>query len=404
MVYNVSVNNLWVSGSSVMDVLISAIECSEESRRRSLVLKNVDTLAESIAQIGLLEPIGIKALPDGERYKLLYGYHRLKACERLGWTRIPAREVDEKDNEARAEESRRAAKKGGASESQLADITAELFEALAEIDENLMRADLEAYEYSQHITERKAIYDKLHPSATKAGALVKANEANPNHQSKKGGIVEGLESKRQNDVTIDKAFAADAAAKTGKSRRQIERAAKRGKDIAAVPNHEALAGKKVTAKVLDDIVELHKADATKAQEAIAAFKEDRPQDAKKIIQHKSAAAEKQAKRPGDIGDRERDVELVQNLANEAHKLGYSEAADKIEVLVRETREGLSGDCYSQAEDLLIEAESKEIERLLTYLVSHHSDINTLDFEDIIGTLAPIVKRMEEVSGCNQVCN
>jgi N6-adenosine-specific RNA methylase IME4 len=52
-------------------------------------LGNIDALAHSIADVGLLHPIAVR--PDGT---LIAGARRLKACEQLGWDSIPVNVVD----------------------------------------------------------------------------------------------------------------------------------------------------------------------------------------------------------------------------------------------------------------------------------------------------------------------
>jgi ParB family chromosome partitioning protein len=103
-----------------------------ENRLRSLDSAKVAELAASIAELGLLQPIGVR--PDGT---LVYGYHRLEACKRLGWTEIPAVVVDGDD----------------------------LHAELAEIDENLIRSELTVLEQAEHIGRRKRIYEQLYPHA-----------------------------------------------------------------------------------------------------------------------------------------------------------------------------------------------------------------------------------------------
>lgn len=49
---------------------------------------DIDGLAASIAELGLLQPIGIDA-----NYRLVFGERRLRACQALGWEKIPARTV-----------------------------------------------------------------------------------------------------------------------------------------------------------------------------------------------------------------------------------------------------------------------------------------------------------------------
>jgi small-conductance mechanosensitive channel len=53
-------------------------------------LKTVDRLAQSIAEKGLLQPIIVVREPDGNRYKVVAGHQRLKACIHLGWDSVPA--------------------------------------------------------------------------------------------------------------------------------------------------------------------------------------------------------------------------------------------------------------------------------------------------------------------------
>jgi hypothetical protein len=49
---------------------------------------DIDALAASIAEIGLLQPIGVDS-----NYRLVFGERRLRACRSLGWAKIPARVV-----------------------------------------------------------------------------------------------------------------------------------------------------------------------------------------------------------------------------------------------------------------------------------------------------------------------
>jgi ParB-like chromosome segregation protein Spo0J len=55
-------------------------------RRSELNPNTVDELAESILQTGQLTPILVR--PDGERFVLVEGLHRLEACKKLGETTI----------------------------------------------------------------------------------------------------------------------------------------------------------------------------------------------------------------------------------------------------------------------------------------------------------------------------
>ena len=103
------------------------------TRKRKLDEERVRELAESIRELGLLQPIGIQG--DGT---LVFGWHRLEACKLLGWDEIEATVVSAEDA-LRAE--------------------------LAEIDENLIRNELTALERAEHLARRKELYEQLYPFA-----------------------------------------------------------------------------------------------------------------------------------------------------------------------------------------------------------------------------------------------
>ncbi|MEX2121713.1 MAG: ParB/RepB/Spo0J family partition protein [Pirellulales bacterium] len=67
-------------------VEISTIEIGERHRKQ---MGDTKGLAQSIKEIGLLQPIGITP----ER-RLLYGRRRLRVCDQLGWKEIPALIID----------------------------------------------------------------------------------------------------------------------------------------------------------------------------------------------------------------------------------------------------------------------------------------------------------------------
>ena len=102
------------------------------ARKRQLVAEKVQELAESIKELGLLQPIVVT-----KDKKLIAGFHRLEACKLLGWQEINCiiREYDELEAE------------------------------LAEIDENLIRAELTVLERAEHLRRRKEIYEAKHPEA-----------------------------------------------------------------------------------------------------------------------------------------------------------------------------------------------------------------------------------------------
>jgi ParB family chromosome partitioning protein len=107
----------------------------------------VDELAASIEAEGLLQPIVVRPHPEGAGFLLVAGWHRLEAKRKLKHETIECRVLD------------------GLSADQA---------RVAEIDENLIRADLTPSERAVHHAERKALYLKLHPETKHGGAPGKA--------------------------------------------------------------------------------------------------------------------------------------------------------------------------------------------------------------------------------------
>ena len=111
-----------------MNVAMSDIGVSLRYRR--LDSGRVSELADSIKEMGLLQPIVLT-----EARQLVVGLHRLEACKSLGWEEIPATILPLNDLDAK----------------------------LAEIDENLIRNELTALERGEHLVERKRIYLLKYP-------------------------------------------------------------------------------------------------------------------------------------------------------------------------------------------------------------------------------------------------
>tara|TARA_R110001583_G_scaffold151740_2_gene303605 strand:+ start:108 stop:968 length:861 start_codon:yes stop_codon:yes gene_type:complete len=158
---------------------ISAIEVGE--RLRAVDPDHVAVIAGSIRECGrVLQPVAVsmvyreKALRP--TYVLVAGAHRLAAAQLAGLSEIPA-EVYE----------------------GLSPLAARLIE----IDENLLRHELNPLDRAVFLAERKAVYEDLHPE-TKHGA-----------QGGKGG--------KKNEMDT-MSFSKDAAEKTGLNARTIRRA------------------------------------------------------------------------------------------------------------------------------------------------------------------------------------
>jgi|SRR2546426_256227 len=58
----------------------------------------LEELKSSIQQAGLLQPVVVRPRPRADGYELIAGERRLRACQALGWERIPAvkRDVDDR--------------------------------------------------------------------------------------------------------------------------------------------------------------------------------------------------------------------------------------------------------------------------------------------------------------------
>lgn len=154
---------------------ISVAEIDDSGRLRAVDAGYVALLAENIAQVGRLrQPIEVRRVKKGG-YALIAGGHRLAAARRLEWGQIEAFVFDASDDEAR----------------------------LAEIDENLVRHELNPLDRATFLHERKSLYERLHPD-TKAGVA--------------GGKA------RQGAATDIMSFAADTAERVGLTERSIQRA------------------------------------------------------------------------------------------------------------------------------------------------------------------------------------
>lgn len=141
---------------------------------------SVQSLAESIATVGLINPIRVRRV--GAEWEVTAGSHRLAACKSLGLVDIECIVVEDDD----------------------------LHAELAMIDENLMRAELSASDRAVQTARRKAIYLELHPETAQgiAGAEAKHGRASDNLS-----------------------FAEETAAAIGKDKRTVQRDAERGEKV-----------------------------------------------------------------------------------------------------------------------------------------------------------------------------
>lgn len=193
------------------------IESIKIGSRRSL--GDITELANSIKTIGLLNPITVT-----KDFKLIAGHHRLKACISLGYDSITVKVLDLTDVEAK----------------------------IAEIDENLIRNELTAFEQSKQLAERKALYLELYPETKQGG-----DRGNQHTGGKE----------RQNVIVT---FCQDTAKKTGKSKSTIEKKTRIGESLAGLE---------------DDIVEAGIDDSQADLTELAKLKEKAPDKVKEVISH-----------------------------------------------------------------------------------------------------------------------
>ena len=156
-------------------MLININEIKVNPGRREATPEDVQRLSESVAEVGMMNPITVTA-----DHTLIAGLHRLEAAKRLGWTEI---------------------------ECSVSDMDA-LHTELAEIDENVIRTGLSDLELSELLARRKKIYETLHPT-TIARNL-------PGHAS-------NYESSSDKLTGEAKPFSQDTAEKMGVSPRTVER-------------------------------------------------------------------------------------------------------------------------------------------------------------------------------------
>lgn len=122
---------------------ISLDQIDAADRLRPVDPAHVEAIAASIALINLMQPIVVR--PDGNRYRLVAGAHRLAAVQKLGHSDIDAIIENLTVDEAR----------------------------LVEIDENLMRRELSALDRAIFLAERKEVYDALNPETVRPGRKAK---------------------------------------------------------------------------------------------------------------------------------------------------------------------------------------------------------------------------------------
>jgi ParB family chromosome partitioning protein len=83
---------------SLVELPIKDVKPNPFQPRKTVDPAALEELVSSIKQAGLLQPIVVRRANGGGTYELIAGERRLRACQQLGWERIPAvqREADDR--------------------------------------------------------------------------------------------------------------------------------------------------------------------------------------------------------------------------------------------------------------------------------------------------------------------
>jgi hypothetical protein len=168
--------------------LINVGKLRRRDDARPINRATVSALADSMREMGVLNPLRVRHTPifqngqQGDGYEVIAGAHRLAASEGAGISDLPCVIVDDDD----------------------------LHAELAMIDENLCRAELGPADTAASVARRKELYLLLNPTTA--------------HHVAGGHAKHGSASAKS-------AFAEDTADRTGRSRRAVEVDAARGKAL-----------------------------------------------------------------------------------------------------------------------------------------------------------------------------
>ncbi|MDP3277101.1 MAG: ParB/RepB/Spo0J family partition protein [Deltaproteobacteria bacterium] len=149
------------------------------TRLRSL--GELDAMRESIATIGLMQPITVDTT-----YTLVSGRHRLEACRQLGWSHIPALIREVVGPMAR----------------------------LAEVDENLCRRELSVLERAEHIAVRKRLWIELNPAPLKGAPKTRKTSGEDASPDVDAAVFRRVEPQLS-------AFVGDTALRTGRAKAAV---------------------------------------------------------------------------------------------------------------------------------------------------------------------------------------
>ena len=83
---------------SLVELPVKDVRPNPLQPRREVDPTALEELKSSIQQAGLLQPVVVRPAPGGSGFELIAGERRLRACQALGWEKIPAvrRNVDDR--------------------------------------------------------------------------------------------------------------------------------------------------------------------------------------------------------------------------------------------------------------------------------------------------------------------
>lgn len=209
-----------MSALGTQEIDVSKIDMGE--RLRPISIPHAQLIAENIKESGRLRtPIEIRAGKNG-RFKLTFGAHRLYAVrDILKLPKIRAEVTNATDEEAR----------------------------IAEIDENLVRHELNPLDRAVFLSERKAIWEKLHP------------------ETKRGGDRRSKDAQDQTENISVWSFARETAEKCGLTDRTIRLSVAIAQGLTA-ETRNAIAGTALTHKQAD-LIALSKLTPAEQKKAIS---------------------------------------------------------------------------------------------------------------------------------------
>ena len=176
---------------------------------RPLNTGDVDGLAASIREVGLIQPITVRQLPAMHKglaeqvFQIVAGHHRVAAARALGWTEIDAVVIEPGSN-----------------------LKAELIE----IDENLIRSELTPAQRAHYTARRAEIREALQPYVAPKECQDDAEVEGTGDQTLATSL-DTLPDGRKKGPQHQKAFAAETAALTGQSKSSINQHRARGEAL-----------------------------------------------------------------------------------------------------------------------------------------------------------------------------